>query len=147
MAKRKLHTVVKVEEILSGHSPEVRLLVERLRRIIRASVPEASESGHPVWHSIGYRHPRSGYFCGIFPHENRVDLAFEFGVLLPDPKGLLEGVGKQVRYLRLRQENDFQEAAIRELLRAAIDLPERRDVKLALVRAAVRPVQEKEGGN
>jgi hypothetical protein len=76
-----------VEDILADHAPPVRWLVERLREIIRQTVPEATESAHPVWHSISYRHPRSGYFCGIFPFQERVDLAFEFGVLLPDPGG------------------------------------------------------------
>jgi hypothetical protein len=76
-----------VEDILADHAPPVRWLVERLREIIRQTVPEATESAHPVWHSISYCHPRSGYFCGIFPFQERVDLAFEFGVLLPDPGG------------------------------------------------------------
>ena len=140
MPKRKPQTVVKVEDILAGHSPEVRLLAESLRRIIREVVPEASEAGHPVWHSINYRHPRGGYFCGIFPHEERVDLAFEYGVLLPDPQGVLEGEGRQVRYFRVHQQSDIREEALRQLIQAAIDLPEGRDVKLALIRTRAKPV-------
>ncbi len=139
MPKAKSGSTTSVEDILADHTPPVRLLVERLRGIIRQTVPEATEAAHPVWHSIGYRHPRGGYFCGIFPFQDRVDLAFEFGVLLPDPDRLLEGDGKQVRYLRIKDENDIREPALKALLQAAIDLPERRDVKLGLVRLRAKP--------
>jgi len=143
MAKDKQISTTKVEDILADHSPEVRTLVEQLRTIVHSAVPEAAESAHPVWHSIGYRHPRSGYFCGIFPHQDRVDLGLEFGVLLPDPAGLLEGQGKQVRYVRIRAGSEIREDALKALLRAALDLPQRRDVRLAMIRSAAKPVQDK----
>jgi hypothetical protein len=141
MPKAKTTATTSVEDILADHSPPVRLLVERLREIIRQTVPEATESAHPVWHSISYRHPQGGYFCGIFPFQERVDLAFEFGVLLPDPERLLVGNGKQVRYLRFNNVREMHEEALKALLLAAINLPERRDVKLGLVRAAAKPVK------
>jgi hypothetical protein len=62
------------EDILADHSPNVRKLAERLRILIRETVPEASEVAYPGWHAIGYRHPRSGYFCGIFPSAARLKL-------------------------------------------------------------------------
>jgi hypothetical protein len=102
--------------------------------MIRATVPESAESAHAVWHSLSYRHPESGYFCGIFPQADRVDVAFEFGVLLADPEGVLEGDGKQVRYLRLRHSGDLRAAVFQRLLHEAIDLPPRREAKLALIR-------------
>jgi hypothetical protein len=142
MPKRKPSANTSIENILESHGPEVRALVERLRKIIREAVPDATESAHPVWHSIGYRHPESGYFCGIFPQADRVDLAFEFGVLLPDPGGLLEGDGKQVRYVRIRRDRDIRVRALKKLLLAAIDLPASRDVKLGLIRSSAKPILE-----
>ena len=67
MPKRRPSADTQVDDILESHNPDVRALVERLRKIILDTVPDAMESAHPVWHSIGYRHPESGYFCGIFP--------------------------------------------------------------------------------
>ncbi|HKZ85129.1 MAG TPA: DUF1801 domain-containing protein [Anaerolineae bacterium] len=142
MPKRKPDADTLIENILESHDPEVRALVEHLRKIIRETVPDATESAHPVWHSIGYRHPESGYFCGIFPQNDGVNLAFEFGVLLPDPGGLLEGDGKQVRYVRIRRDKDIRVRALKKLLLAAIDLPASRDVKLGLIRSSARPVSE-----
>jgi len=142
MPKRKTGANTTIEDILDSHNPEVRALVERLRKIIRDTVPTSTESAHPVWHSIGYRHPESGYFCGIFPQNDGVDLAFEFGVLLPDPDGLLDGDSKQVRYVRIRRDRDIRVRALKKLLLAAIDLPASRDVKLGLIRSSAKPVSE-----
>jgi hypothetical protein len=133
MSKRKSSTTT-VDSVVDGHAPPVREIVERLRAIIREVAPEAVESANPVWHSLSYKHPASGYFCGIFPQADRVDVAFEFGVLLPDSEGVLEGAGKQVRYLRLRAERDLREEAFRRLLIEAINLPPKREAKLALIR-------------
>ncbi len=141
MPKRIASANTSIDNILASHSPEVRALVERLRQIIRATVPLAREAAHPVWHSIGYRHPDTGYFCGLFPQRDRVDLAFEFGVLLPDPDGLLEGDGKQVRYVRVRSDKDVRVRALKKLLIAAIELPKSRDAKLAMIRSSAKLIK------
>src|SRR5687768_10871958 len=101
MARPKLRTTP--DAILARHTPAIRALAERLRALVRRTVPEAAERANAGWHSLSYHHPSAGYFCGIFPQADDVLLAFEFGVLLPDPDGLLEGEGKQVRYVRLRR--------------------------------------------
>ena len=139
MAKTK--TSASPEVILAGHAPEVRRLAERLRTLIRETVPDAFETAYPGWHGIGYRHPESGYFCAIFPQPAGVRLAFEWGVLLPDPHGLLGGTGKQVRYVEINQDEDLRETAIRDLLLAAVDLPGDRAFKLALIRQSAKPAE------
>jgi len=127
------------EDILAEHTPEVRALAERLRLLIRETIPEASEAAYPVWHGIGYRHPEIGYFCAIFPLEHEVKLGFEFGVLLPDPTGLLQGQGRQVRYVHIVSEKDIRVRPLRALLRAAANLPGDRATKLALIRGGAKP--------
>lgn len=95
-------------------------LAARLRDLVRATVPDAREKVYPVWHGIGYRHPECGYFCGIFPQENSMRLLFERGALLPDPDGLLEGTGKQTRYVDIRRQQDVRVRPIKRLIRAAL---------------------------
>jgi hypothetical protein len=51
------------------------------------------------WGSVNYRHPAAGFVCAIFPLEDHVSLVFEHGRQLSSP--LLEGDGKQVRFIRL----------------------------------------------
>lgn len=138
MANRKSKAVVSVEALLNHHSPEIRAVTERLRAIVRAVAPEATESAQASWHSLNYHHPNSGYFCGIFPKTESVMLVFEFGILLADPDGVLEGDGKQVRYIILRRDQDIHVRSLKRLLHAALNLPAARSVKLELVRAQAR---------
>lgn len=136
MAKRKAS--VTPEMILMDQPPEVRHLAERLRSLIRETIPEAIETAYPGWRAIGYRHPERGYFGAIFPEPPRVRLAFEWGALLPDPHQLLKTGGKQVRYIDLYGEEDLQEAPVRDLLLAAVDLPGDRALKLELIRQSAK---------
>jgi hypothetical protein len=126
------------EDILAEHGPGVREMAEALRRLIRQTIPDVIEAAYPGWHGIGYRHPASGYFCAIFPGAEGVRLGFEFGALLPDPNGLLEGSGRQVRYVTMREGQALPVEGIQTLLRAALDLPAEKQVKLELIRAAAK---------
>lgn len=110
------------EELLAGHSPKIKQLANRLRQLIKKTVPDASEKAYPVWRGIGYRHPESGYFCGIFPQEDSVKLGLEQGVLLNDPDGLLLGDGKQVRYVIIKAVKDIPIASIQRLLLESISI-------------------------
>ena len=132
---------VSAQEILEGHSAEVRALVERLRRLVLEAIPTALEVSYPGWHGIGYHHPDTGYFCALFPRSDAVQLGFEFGVLLPDPDGLLQGVGKQVRYVIVKSMEDIPIEAIQRLLGAAAALPHERGAKLLLAKSGSRPAR------
>ena len=127
--------VLPPESILDDHTREIRAIAEELRKLIRESMPEAIESGHPTWHSIGYRHPKAGYVCGIFPHKDSVDLVFEFGILLPDPHQVLQGDAKQTRYIPITEIDEINETAIKQLIGDALSLPVSRAAKLDLTRA------------
>ena len=113
---------------------KVRAIAEELRKLIRETMPEAIESGHPTWHSIGYRHPKAGYVCGIFPHKDSVDLVFEFGILLADPHQVLQGDGKQTRYIPITNVDEINVVAIKQLIVDALSLPVSRAVKIDLIR-------------
>ena len=112
------------EDILAAHAPGVRALAERLRRLVLDVVPDAHERAYPGWRAIGYRHPRAGYFAGIFPEEGAVRLAFEWGALLSDPDGLLQrgpSGGKRVRYAVLPPGDDIPEGPLALLLLEAVE--------------------------
>lgn len=100
-----------------GLSPRTHQLAERLRQLIRKVVPEVEEAGYPGWKLIGYRYRR--YFCFIAPQTDRVCLGFEHGISLPDPDGLLEGTGKQVRYVVIRSAKDLRVAPLKKLIQLA----------------------------
>lgn len=127
-----------VEKLLQGHAPDVRALVMEVRALVHQTVPEAQETVNFGWHSLSYRHPRQGYFCGLFPQETDAKLVFEYGVLLPDAHHRLLGDGKQVRYVLLAAGEDLPADALRYYLVSALDLPEKKSEKMALIRAGAR---------
>ncbi len=119
----KTSTTITPEAILEDHDVFIQALVQRLRQLIKHTAPQAVEKAYPGWHGIGYRHPKAGYFCCIFPLDDRVRLAIEYGALLADPERLLTRPptsSKQVRYLEFRTEHDLREDAIVSLLLAAV---------------------------
>lgn len=132
--------MVSIVDILQGHAPQVRLIVETLRKLIRETAPVAQESAHAKWHSIHYNDPQVGYFCGIFPMDDSVILVFEFGILLPDPERILEGTGKQIRSIRVRSIDDIPAPALKNLILAALALPGNQKEKLAMIRSGARPL-------
>lgn len=113
------------ETILSEHTPRVRSVSNRLRELIKRTIPDSAEVAYPGWHGIGYRDPIGGYICGIFPQRDSVKLGFEMGARLPDPDGVL-GSGRQVRYVEVRRPEDIPVEAIQELLVAAVGLARQR---------------------
>jgi hypothetical protein len=62
--------------------------------------------------------------CGIFAFKRHVDIEFWRGTTLPDPSGLLEGTGKNMRNVKVHTVVDARAPALRALLRAAIALDE-----------------------
>ncbi|WP_210479143.1 DUF1801 domain-containing protein [Naasia sp. SYSU D00948] len=118
-----------IEELLSGHPEEVRRLAAAVIAALRESVPEAIVKVAPGWHSVNFRHPVAGYLCGVFPGNDRVDVALEAGVLLSDPEGRLEpgATGsKRVRYLRFRPGDRVDPAVLDTLVQESIAILSRR---------------------
>jgi hypothetical protein len=110
------------DDILNDHSPEVRATAEALRQLIHDTIAGMAERAYPGWHAIGFRHPKAGYVCGIFPFADYVRFVFEHGRQLADPHDVLRGDGKQVRYIDLRDAADVPADAIRLLLLEAVAL-------------------------
>lgn len=111
---------VSAESLLAGYPPPVRILAERLRDIVRATIPDAEERVQPGWRALGYHDPHAGYFCGIFPQHGCVRIYFERGRWLADPDGLLEGDGRRTRMMVIRTARDIRAPALRRLLRRAV---------------------------
>ena len=112
-----------IDELLAVCSPEVRRLTHEARSRIKSVIPHATERLRAGWGLIGYNAP--AYFAFVVPAEDRVRIGFEWGADLPDPSGLLEGKGKQVRYVTVRTAKDLDTRALADLLTAAAAMPPR----------------------
>ena len=107
------------EEFLSTFPPEIQVLANELRSLVKETTPNVKEAVYTGWKLIGYRVKegrRDAYFCFIAPFPNRVMLGFEYGIQLFDPNLRLEGEGTQVRYLTVREKEDIDTESFRVLL-------------------------------
>ena len=110
------------EQFLAAFPPQIRTLANQLRALVTQTVPDVDEAVYTGWRLIGYRvraGRRSRYFCFIAPFEDRVALGFEYGVLLTNDAGLLEGTGTQVRHVTIRHVEDIREQELSALIAEA----------------------------
>lgn len=121
--------------LLDPYTVPIRALVGDLAAIIKSAAPEAREAVRIDTRCLRYSHARCGYFCGLFPQVSSAQLLFEYGVLLPDPEGLLEGDGPHVRFVTVWPNQPLRGPALRRLVAAAYNLPRKRADKLAMVDA------------
>ena len=120
---------VPVEAFLEGYSPKHRAIANRLRAIIRRTIPEATERVRSGWRVIGFDLPkgrRSPFFAWIFPEHEHVHLGFPQGVLIADPERLMDGEGitKRARWLTFTSVEEIDEVLAEQLIRAAAGIGE-----------------------
>lgn len=112
-----------IERLLADFPDEIAELARRAVGLVAALGPDMEQAVRFGWQSVGFRHPAAGYVCGVFPRHERVLLLFEHGRLLADPRGLLEGDGRQVRYIPLLPGRPLPaRSAVADLLAEAIAL-------------------------
>jgi hypothetical protein len=110
------------EQFLAAFPPAIQALTDQLRTLIKRTIPNVDEAVYVGWRLIGYRvreGSRSRYFCFVAPFPDRVALGFEYGVLLTNDTGLLEGDGTQVRYVTIRCTEDIHEPELAALIAEA----------------------------
>ena len=112
------------EEALSGSSPQVKEITERLRVLIIQVYPEVVEVPWPKQKIVGYGvgpKKMSEHFCYIGVFKKHVNLGFYYGAELPDPRGLLEGTGKNLRHIKVKNSEEVDQPALRDILQASLD--------------------------
>ena len=109
------------EALLEDFPPPMQAIANRLREIVKATIPDALERVRPGWRLIGYDLPvgrKAVYFAYVAPENEHVHLGFEHGWAMRDPLGLLKGVGitKQVRWLTFLDGDPIPAELCRELI-------------------------------
>lgn len=115
-------------EFLGSYSPAVRELALAARKLILQEAPEVGEFVYQVYtiaDHFSFTERPSDAFVYTSTHASWVNLGFNFGAVLPDPKSLLQGEGKRMRHVRIAKVADLEAPGVRELLRAAISQAER----------------------
>ena len=107
-------------------SPKHQTFIRSVRAALRKRFPTANELAYDYssFFVIAYSPNEQGIAApvSIAARADCVDLYFNHGPQLPDPKKLLQGSGKQVRFIRLETVKQLAHPDIEAFTAAAIDL-------------------------
>jgi len=110
-------------DLLNISEPGMHAIAKALRENIHASGPHIIEEIRLTDRAACYGIPESGetrLFCYIFPCTRWVHLGFYKGINLPDPEGLLQGTGRELRYVKVHSLEETLSSALEELIKAAL---------------------------
>jgi hypothetical protein len=131
-------------KFLQPYGPAIIRLVAAARKLVLEEAPESIELIYDAYSAVSAGYSFTGRpsdsFVYIAAYAKGVNIGFWAGTLLPDPAKLLEGTGKQSRHVKIRDAVDLERPALRELLRAAIEIAERPDGPAPKTKSVVRAV-------
>jgi hypothetical protein len=104
------------DDYLKGQSSKNQVIIRALRQFVKRIEPGLSEAvkwGNGCW--VG----GNGPVAYVYSDTGYVQFGFFSGSSLKDPKGLLQGKGKYVRHIKVRDRSAIDERAFSALLRQA----------------------------
>ena len=109
-----------IEAFVEGQTPAVQPIVRRLRALVKETLPDLVES----LDTRGVlRYGRGAgmheWTCYVSGHKAHANLGFARGAGLPDPDGLIEGTGKNLRHVKVRSVDAVDHPGLKRLLEAA----------------------------
>src|SRR5215467_8213383 len=115
-------------------------LVLATRKQVLHEAPGAHELIYDAYSAVSAGYSFTGRptdsFVYVAAYPKGVNIGFWNATALPDPDRLLEGTGKRSRHVKIRAAADLDRPAVRDLIRAAIEIAERPEGK------APKPVSE-----
>lgn len=126
---KRMKSTLPVDKYLQRFPSNIRDIVNLLRSRMKEAEAGMIERVYPGWNAIGYRAlvRRSSVYVGfIAPYENRVVIGFEYGRQLSDSHLVLEGDGKQVRWITLRSKKEIKASTLMPLILEAVSIAKER---------------------
>jgi hypothetical protein len=111
-------------EFLSAYDEQIVKLALAVRRFVLSESPRATETIYDAYNAVAMGYSFTGRlkesFCHVAVYAKHVNLGFNHGAELADPRGILQGNGKQIRHVTIREAADLKSADLTRLLRLAI---------------------------
>jgi hypothetical protein len=115
-----------VDEFIAKFAPPMQKFIRAARAAMRQRFPTATELVYDNYNFLVFAFSPterpSDAILSLGAHSKGVNLFFRWGTKLPDPQGILEGAGKQVRMVRLENAGTLKKPEVEELIAAAVDL-------------------------
>ncbi len=110
------------EDAVTKAGAHARELAYQLRKLVTEVMPNVVEVPWPKMRMASYGvgpKKKSEHFCYISAQKDDVNLGFYYGAELPDPEALLQGTGKVLRHVKIREPKAIRSRALRRLLEVA----------------------------
>jgi len=98
-------------------APEQKAIVASLRKMMKKYAPDAKEA--IVYGILGWRLKR--VLAVISPTKKDITFAFSQGAEFTDKHGLLRGVGKVSKHVKIKRVADINETALRDYIKQAVE--------------------------
>jgi len=112
-----------LRKFLKPYDPEVRDLALQLRALVLAEMAPCYENIYDAYSAVAIGYGTSNSLQdGIFHiavYSRHVNLGFNDGATLDDPKGILRGNGNQIRHISIRTPADLHRPEVRSYIRRA----------------------------
>jgi hypothetical protein len=111
------------EDVFAACPIEVTGIATELRSVILQIHPEAVIVSRPGDRAVNFGHGEkkmSEAYAYLMPQKDRVNLGFYWGAILPDPLGLLEGTGANLRHVKVRTIASAKSPEVMKLIQEAI---------------------------
>lgn len=111
------------DEAVDNSNAAVQKIARALRKLIVELHPDVVEVPWPKQGIIGYGvgpKKMSEHYCYIGTYSDYVNLGFFHGAGLPDPQGVLEGTGKNLRHIKVRDPSEVDRPAVRQMIQRSL---------------------------
>ena len=102
-----------VDAYVQKQNPKLKPVADAVRALVRKAAPLSCENINP-WGVPTFE--SNGPFCYLMIGKNHITFGFPRGATLLDSAGLLEGTGKNLRHVKLREVSDVHDANLRQLI-------------------------------
>jgi len=112
-----------LKKFLKPYDPEIRDLALELRGLVLEEMAPCYENIYDAYSAVAIGYGSSDRLKdGIFHiavYSRHVNLGFDDGVTLGDPKGILQGNGNRIRHISIKTAAELQRPEIRSYIRRA----------------------------
>ena len=133
---------------LDAFTPEIAAFARVALAKMRKRLPHAIEMIYDNYNALacGFgpteKTSEAIFSIAIFPRN--VSLFFLHGAALPDPKGLLQGEGNVVRYIRLEDEDTLDRSDVKAMMATALKMAEAPMDKKTQYKLVIKSVSAKQ---
>ena len=102
-----------IDAYVEKKNPRLKPVTDAVRALVRKAVPKSREAINPWGLPI---FEWNGPLCYLMVGKHHVTFGFPRGTSLQDPAKLLQGTGKNLRHIKLREVSDVHDANVKKLI-------------------------------